>query len=200
MAPDSRDLYFGIHEYIHQLVGDMDVSLRLVNVFIKAEIPLQTFITAAKLYRIVLNRANTEKENVNFIKKKNSTGIQSSCISRDKDLSVDKSKYIGMVSGKLINCPYATFVSCCVISSKFYKDIAFNNESWGGISLLNRDEINKFERDTLSVLDYKINSAGDSSVMKDVQMFLDRSMVDTVDRGPEVFDFKCFIKKLFCFS
>lgn len=190
MIPNSRDLYLGIHEYIHQLVGDTDVSLRLVNVFIRAEVPLQTFITAAKLYRIILNRSN----NVNSTKP---NSIKSMGMS-NMGFKVKMKSNSGEISEKLIKDPYTTFVSCCVISSKFYKDIAFNNESWGEISCLDKVSINEFERNTLSVLDYKVNSAGDSSVMKDVQVYLNRA--EPPENNQDVFDIRCFIKKLFCFS
>ena len=62
MIPDSTSLYLSIHDFIFNLVRDKNISLKLITVFARAEVPLQTFITAAKLYRMILTRANLEKE------------------------------------------------------------------------------------------------------------------------------------------
>lgn len=190
MIPDSKNLYLSIHEYIYHLVRDRDVSLRLVNVFTRAEVPLQTFITAAKLYGIILNRAEYESER----------SANEDPKAHRKDCSFEKSKLIGRMSAKLIRHPYPTFISCCVISSKFYKDIAFNNESWGCVACLSKNEINDFERITLGVLDYKINSAGDGTVMSEVQTHLRRSGFDASEVNPKIFNFGYLMKKLFCFK
>ena len=173
----NKNFYFSIHEYIYELVGDWDTSLRLVNVFTRAEIPLQTFITAVKLFTLVKNRATPERN------------------SKTNNSTLQKNNIV-----KLVKYPYTTFISCCVISSKYYKDIPFDNESWGGLSCINKYEINDFERATLTVLDYKINSAGDKHIMNEVQNFLKKAGIDNTDRRANVFDLKNFIKNLFCIS
>lgn len=187
MIANNGDIYFRIHDYIYKLVNDKDISLRLVDVFTKTEIPLQTFITAAKLYGIILNRANAVDEN-------------QACSKPIKSRRSDKSNQVGEMSARLIRQPYITFISCCVISSKYYKDIAFNNESWGNVSCLDKFQINEFERLILNALDYKINTAGDGNIMADVQLFLRRSEFGPNEAASENFDVKHFIKKMFCFS
>lgn len=189
MVPDGRSLYLSIHEYIHNLVRDRDISLRLTNVFIRADVPLQTFITAAKLYGLILSRASLESERK-----------YSECKYSRDNFTHEKSKYIGKMSSKIIKNPYQTFISCCVISSKFHKDIAFNNESWGGISFLSKNEINEYERIALSILDYKISSAGDGHVMSEVQSLLRRSGYEIPSVNQKPFDFRYLMRKLFCFN
>ena len=101
---------------------------------------------------------------------------------------------------KLSKYPYQTFISCCVISSKFYKDISFNNESWGGVVFLSRNEINEFERLTLATLDYKINNAGDSHIMTEIQEMLRRSGYEVSNTNHKAHIIGYIMRKLFCFS
>lgn len=190
MLQYKADLYFYLHGYIHGLVGDQSVSLKLVEVLTRAEIPFQTFITAAKLYQKIQSRAEVENE----------LSSQPKIDKYSKKAPPSRAKSVGKASMQLIKDPYTTFVACCIISSKFYKDIAFSNDSWGGLTCLHPYKINECERQTLDVLDYKVNSAGDFNVKSDIDAYLRVSgyegLVESDDDKGVIL--KNVIKRLFC--
>jgi len=188
MHANAECMYTSLHDFIYELVGDRISAARVVNILNHANVPLQTFITAVKLYRMILNRTNRmsimrHTQGVNL-------GGQSS---RTQSLSQDE---LGVLRNQQL-----VFISCCMIASKYYRDIAFTNESWEVVSGTARRHLNESERICLIALDYQVNGQGDHLVQESVATILKRSGIILTDKalGRGV-KFKNMIRKLLCFS
>ena len=53
----SKDLYVPLTEYLSELLKDRTVAVRIIEVFILAEIPLQSFVKTMNLYKKISNKS-----------------------------------------------------------------------------------------------------------------------------------------------
>ncbi|KAM0680447.1 hypothetical protein GINT2_001507 [Glugoides intestinalis] len=168
MYSDIKNLYSNIDGYIYQLVGDTAITARLIDVLTRTEIPLQTFVTAVKLYKMILN-----KKKAVILKKE---------------------------ASRVINNEYLTFMACCIISSKYYRDIAFTNESWENITKIEKGLLNTAERVGLILLEYQVNTHGDAIILNTILAILRNENTQTIERDKtRMKKIKKLFKKALCF-
>lgn len=188
MPIDSTNIYPTLKDFIHELVGDKISSMRIVSVLGRADVPLQTFITAVKLYRMVLNRSNRMR----IVSK----GIRSGRSEPSEFRTVLSSE-----EHNVLRDQYLVFVTCCVIASKYYRDIAFTNESWESVSEIKMQNLNETERLCLIVLDYQVSSQDDHLVHEVVAGVLKRSGIEisegAMGRPGRI---KMLMRKILCFN
>lgn len=188
MHANAKDLYSNLFEYIYELVGDKIPALKLVNVLIRADVPLQTFVTAVKLYKMILNRVNRVE-------------LQSAR-SYEQGFHILKRKpFLDGDCFEVLKNQYLMFLSCCVIASKYYRDVAYTNESWELVSETDRRSLNEGERVCLMALDYQVSGQGDSLVLESILGILKSSGVPLNERsmGP-IKKIKVLVRKVLCFS
>lgn len=187
MHYNQNELYNNLYEYIFGILGDNISSLKIINVLIRAEVPLPTFVTAVKLYSIIQNRLNnTEVKPRQSLFSKLTQGRRSKITRENMKVLEDK---------------YLLLLVCSIISSKYYRDIAFTNESWEGISDMDKRMLNEAEKTALLALDYHVSSQGDGVVLKAITGSLRKAGIlipeqENTSRGK----FKGIIKKVLCFG
>ncbi|ELA41839.1 uncharacterized protein VICG_01191 [Vittaforma corneae ATCC 50505] len=188
MHANAKDLYSNLFEYIHELVGDRVPALRLVNTLVKADVPLQTFVTAVKLYKMILNRINRVE-----MWGADSCGVNFRILKRRPFL--DSNNF------EILRNQYLIFLSCCVIASKYYRDVAFTNESWELVSETDKRSLNEAERVCLMALDYQVSEQGDGSVLESILKILNNSgiLLNERNTGP-IKRIKVLVRKVLCFS
>lgn len=187
MHYNQKELYNNLYDYIFGILGDNILSLKIINVLIRAEVPLSTFVTAVKLYNMIQNRLD-----------KVEISPKQSLFSR---LTQGKKNKITKESIKILEDKYLLLLVCSIISSKYYRDIAFTNESWEGISDIDKRMLNEAEKTTLSMLDYHVSSLGDGIVLKGITNSLKKAGILIPDQdSTSKSKFKGMIKKVLCFS
>lgn len=179
MAVTSKDIYRHLTAYIYELVGDNNSSLRLVNLLTRADVPLQTFITSTKLYKMILNRVNR----------------------LDSRYLSNRQFHITKEMSDILKNQYLIFLTCCMITSKYYRDISFTNESWENVSETSKSLLNESEKICLTILDYQISGQGDKLVYDRISEILRRAGVDyRNEKYEKVSKVRTFLKAMLCFG
>lgn len=143
MYANLRELYYKITPYIIELIGDQRQAVRLAELLPNAKFPLQSFLTAAKLYLKLLEIRNE----------------------KDPESIASKMKEY------FYNNFYVFIVVSC-ISAKYYRDVPFTNSSWENITYFPLNDLNEFEIFVLEILNYEIDAVGDFEIYRRVKLEL----------------------------
>ncbi len=169
-----------LFKFIYSLIGEKAAASKTVGVLILADLPIQTFVTASKLYRIIINRTNRISCQTEF------PALKRRPLFEEDVAEILKDRYL-------------IFLSCCMITSKYYRDISFTNESWVTVANIDKKRFNCAERAYLLVLDYQINVQDDSLVFASINDILKKSGLEIADQGiKSTSKFKSLIKKVLC--
>lgn len=187
MHYDQKDLYNNLYDYIFAILRDNISSLKAINVLIRAEVPLSTFVTAIKLYNVVQKRLRSDE----FVPKQ----------SLFSKLTLRKKHKITKEDTKILEDKYLLLLTCSMISSKYYRDIAFTNESWEGITDIDKKMLNEAEKVALFILDYHVSSHGDGVVLNEITSCLRKVGILIPDQeSTSRHTFKGIIKRVLCFD
>lgn len=215
MYNTNRELYVSLGEYLSELANDKAVAMRLVDVFIKADIPLQIFATTVKLYKMILKRGACSLKLGGY---KSTTGSTQACpasgilntypstiglveagIASNQIISVQIIPHVEFA--QLLEDSYVAIIACCIISCKYYRDIAFTNDSWEHVTSIDTRTLNNAERLSLILLDYEINSLGDGQVIERVRRILQEKGVHVAqDSQSSEKNVRMLVRKLFCLT
>ncbi|KAM0681140.1 hypothetical protein GINT2_000925 [Glugoides intestinalis] len=115
-------------------------------------------------------------------------------------LNKKKAVILKKEASRVINNEYLTFMACCIISSKYYRDIAFTNESWENITKIEKGLLNTAERVGLILLEYQVNTHGDAIILNTILAILRNENTQTIERDKtRMKKIKKLFKKALCF-
>lgn len=174
MHTAGKDIYIPLLDYLSDMIKDRIIASRVIEVFIIAEIPLQTFAKTINLYRkICLKMPST----MNIYIEKNYEALK--YILNDQ---IDASNTIRKFSQQhkisvrdfkiFFNDPYLIIMACCVISCKYFRDISFTNDSWIRIAQIDLSTLNKAERISLILLEHILDHPDESDIINNIEKIL----------------------------
>lgn len=209
MYNTHRELYASLGEYLSELVNDKVIAMRLVEVFIKADIPLQIFATTVKLYKMILSKREVPGRECGSGLAYSDPSLKTNKPStRFPESKSQKISYLASIQAvppseivKLFSNSYITIIACCIISCKYYRDVAFTNDSWEQVTSIDMHTLNNAERLSLMLLDYEISSLGDNQIIERIRSILQGKNMDMsgCNQNSER-KVKTLVKKLFCLS
>lgn len=206
----SKDLYMPLTEYLSELVKDRTVAVRIIEVFILAEIPLQSFVKTMNLYKkifiksMLLADIPTESKGdhldlrASYSNKKLKENVVNRRIRAINSISPkDLQNYLGDT--------YLIVIVCCIISCKYFRDVSFTNDSWEQLTQIDLNTLNKAERISLIILEHILDYSDEKEEMENVNEVLVRNrfcymnnLEDESIYGISKKKFKFFLKRLFC--
>lgn len=192
MYQSIYELYEKLLPYVCEIVQNNEIALKLVDVFIKVNLPLQNFITSAKLFIKIYDLKKYVTSNYNLMKN----------IIEPKMNNLKSLIFLNYSNSTIINYydnKYIIMISCCIISSKYYMDTPFTNHSWQEITGVSLDKLNEFEKITVEILNYEINTIGDDEIYLRTQKELKEATVVCKKEKKEKKE-KSYLRKLFCMA
>lgn len=190
MYRSISELYERLIPYTCEIIQNNQTALRLSDVFIRADIPLQHFITSVKLYKRIINSRPSITCCNNPTPFKGKIGLEP-----------DDFRHNLIEIEKYYNDLYSIMVSCLVICSKYYRDTPFTNFSWQDVTGIGILKLNRFEMLSAEILKYEINTIGDHEIylrvqkeLNDYEKSINKKQIKSGRKSIGYF------RKLFCFS
>lgn len=210
----GKEVYIHFIDFLADLINDRAAATKVIEVFILAEIPLQSFIKTVSLYKKIFLKSllfTDSRKNFNMEYREPDLDNFECLGSWNNEISGSKINKRIINSSKIpyydlkyyFNDPYLILISCCIISCKYFRDISFTNDSWENITRIDVVTLNKSERTSLVLLDHILDYPDENEISEKLERILYKEKFIANFRDPHSYEnsrkrLRNFFKKVFC--